>query len=922
MATSNDILEKLRDGFRAEALDLLIELDSSLLALESAPDDAPLVNRVFRAIHTIKGSSGVAGLHHLASFTHKVEEAFELARAGKLTVTPELIDCALKSCDVIRMILDRGEGVVAEEAQVTSALSVVMGRSNAPRETNNEVGPADTARAAYQIVFKPRREFFYGGVDPVNLLDELRELGQTHITAHDEDVPQLASLEIEHCYLWWEIFLVTASSLAKIREVFVFVEGECDIEIRLLDDQASTVALLGSVPAETLELFRSECEEQLEQIESAALTLEQQRQSGEDLAALFRGVHNVKGNAGVLLAQIQGTLVERHPLRRLHQVTHALESILDPFRATPADPVPEQVIQIALDTCDGIQTLLRSVTNHASGGIADLSLSLLSRLGIAAAVDGISDAPAACSSAFLNATSQWVEMIAGCLARMSESAEPAGPLLEVYLRGVQTLTSAARDENFRELQEPLALQLHILDTAVRGGGRLGEEQRSQLGNAFQSVCSILRQLEAKPAGSPKREPLESRASRESTSPAERAASGAQVSTIRIEQEKLDRLMRVAGELLVARGAFPILVQKLHDGVEAAAVAKELKDAGSTISRITDDLQASIMSIRMLPAKTVFQKFPRLVRDLARSLGKEVRLVIEGEGTELDKTILEQIGDPLIHVIRNAVDHGLETPQVRESAGKNACGLLRVRAANEAGGVVIEIVDDGKGLDAVALKRKAVERGLISAGDAAAMSDEAAFQLIFLPGLSTAEKVTDVSGRGVGMDVVRSNVRNLQGTIEIRSKKGQGTTFVIKLPTSLMISKGILLEAGQQEYILPLSSIRDMVKIPREEAHEYQGLKLARVRGTTFPLIQLAETFGLETVQKPELSIALVEAGDLKYGLVVDKFVSEVEVLVKPLSGGLEHCREFQGAAIMGDGRVVLVLNALECHTLRTAQAAG
>ena len=223
--------------------------------------------------------------------------------------------------------------------------------------------------------------------------------------------------------------------------------------------------------------------------------------------------------------------------------------------------------------------------------------------------------------------------------------------------------------------------------------------------------------------------------------------------------------------------------------------KDLKEAGSNISRIADELQTSVMSIRMLPVKTVFQKFPRLVRDLARSLGKEVRLVIEGEGIELDKTILEQIGDPLVHVIRNAVDHGLEPPEERRAKGKDASGQLILRAVHEAGGVAIEVTDDGRGLDAGALKRKAVEKGLLTPEAAAGMSDEAAFQLVFLPGLTTAAKVTDVSGRGVGMDVVRSNVRNLQGTIEIRSKPGRGTTLLIKLPTSLMISKGILLEAG-------------------------------------------------------------------------------------------------------------------------------
>jgi len=227
-----------------------------------------------------------------------------------------------------------------------------------------------------------------------------------------------------------------------------------------------------------------------------------------------------------------------------------------------------------------------------------------------------------------------------------------------------------------------------------------------------------------------------------------------------------------------------------------------------------------------------------------------------------------------------------------------------------------VKDDGRGLDADALKKKAVEKGLLTPEAAAAMSEEAAFQLVFLPGLTTAKKVTDVSGRGVGMDVVHSNVRNLQGTIEIRSKLGQGTSLLIKLPTSLMVSKGILMEAGGQQYILPLSNIRDMIKLPLEEAHKYRGQTLAQVRGTIYSIFSLAEMLGLAPAKMPELSVAIVEAGAVRYGLVVDKFLTEVEVLVKPLTGGLEQCKEFQGAAIMGDGRVVLVLNALECHSLR------
>jgi two-component system chemotaxis sensor kinase CheA len=239
----------------------------------------------------------------------------------------------------------------------------------------------------------------------------------------------------------------------------------------------------------------------------------------------------------------------------------------------------------------------------------------------------------------------------------------------------------------------------------------------------------------------------------------------------------------------------------------------------------------------------------------------------------------------------------------------------LRATHEAGSVTIEVKDDGRGLDADALKKKAVEKGLLTPEAAATMGEDAAFQLMFLPGLTTAAKVTDVSGRGVGMDVVHSNVRNLQGTIEIRSKLGQGTSLLIKLPTSLMVSKGILLEAGGEQYILPLSNIRDMIKLPLEEAHTYHGHTLAQVRGTIYSIFNLAKMLGLAPARMPELSVAIVEAGALRYGLVVDKFLTEVEVLVKPLTGGLERCKEFQGAAIMGDGRVVLVLNALECHSV-------
>jgi two-component system chemotaxis sensor kinase CheA len=846
-----------------------------------------------------------------------------MARDGRLAVTPELIDCGLKACDVLRLIIDETvEGTaVPGEVEVTGAFIRLLPAPEIPNPERIEKSKPDTGvRRAFEIIFKPNREIFYSGTDPATLLDELRELGQAHITVHVDQVPPLLSLDAEHCYLWWEILLVTDRDQAAILEVFVFVQDECEVGIRLREDQAGTVALLGSVPAEAFELFVVECEDHLEGIEADALGLEKDSASRDTLDSLFRGVHSIKGNAGLLLGYLKGTaLIANHPLQLLLGVAHGLESLLDPCRGLTAGPVPEATIQIALETCDAIRSLLGSLTHNRPPG--PVSPELLQRLGVHQVAERTRDnhtgdgkTADGRDAAFFNTTSQCIDMITVCFQQMESNSDTRGPVLETYLRGLKTLSAAAQYRHCRELEDPLAQQLRILDAAVSSAAPLSSEELSTLGSAFRAARAVLDRM--LPNGNVHEGPEPpGTAQAPANNPVDRPAASSSPTTIRIEQNKLDRLMRVVGELLVARGAFPLLVQKLNDGATGAGVVKDLKEAGSNISRIADELQTSVMSIRMLPVKTVFQKFPRLVRDLARSQGKEVQLVIEGEGIELDKTILEQIGDPLVHVIRNSVDHGLELPEERLAKGKQASGQLTLRAFHEAGGVAIEVADDGRGLDVGALKRKAVEKGLITLDAASGMSDEAAFQLIFLPGLSTAAKVTDVSGRGVGMDVVRSNVRNLQGTIEVQSKLGRGTSLLIKLPTSLMISKGILLEAGDQEYILPLSNIRDMVKLPPEEAHQYQGVMLAQIRGTIYSIFNLAEMLGLAPAIRPELSVAIVEAGTVKYGLVVDRFVNEVEVLVKPLAGGLEQGKEFQGAAIMGDGRVVLVLNALECHSL-------
>src|SRR5581483_1092458 len=423
-------------------------------------------------------------------------------------------------------------------------------------------------------------------------------------------------------------------------------------------------------------------------------------------------------------------------------------------------PVDSSTIALLLEARDAMQGMLEHLAGRSRAFI--LPTHLLEQLGLETSPKSKA-ASEAVASAFRNTALQCLEIFDNCLHQM-EGGQAGRALLKAYQRVLKTLASAAAYQHRSDLEESVASQLRILDAALRSGGILTREDQNHLREGYYATRSrIDRQCVAAP-GAVQKSTLAPGAPRQTST------ASASSTTIRIDQEKLDRLMRVVGELLVAKGAFPTLVAKVAAGEDRVVLTRAIKDTGAGISHIAEELQASVMAIRMLPVKTVFQRFPRLVRDLARSLGKDVQLVIEGETVELDKTILEQIGDPLVHLVRNAVDHGLEPPDERRRSGKEASGRLRLRASNNAGNVCIEVDDDGRGLN-------------------------------------TAEKVTEVSGRGVGMDVVRNNIRDLQGTVDISSTPGVGTAFSIKLPTSLIVSKGILLEAGGQEYILPLTCIR-------------------------------------------------------------------------------------------------------------------
>ncbi|BAI81806.1 two-component system, chemotaxis family, sensor kinase CheA (plasmid) [Deferribacter desulfuricans SSM1] len=379
-------------------------------------------------------------------------------------------------------------------------------------------------------------------------------------------------------------------------------------------------------------------------------------------------------------------------------------------------------------------------------------------------------------------------------------------------------------------------------------------------------------------------------------------------TIRVDVNRLDALMNLIGELVLSRNRITQISTEFEKKYEGDFLIEQLLETTSHLGLITTELQLAIMKTRMVPIGKVFNKFPRMVRDLCKELNKDIDLIINGEDTELDKSVVEEIGDPLIHMIRNAVDHGIETPEERIKKGKPKKGTVTLNAYHEGNHIVIEIKDDGRGLDPEKIKKKAIEKGIITPEEIKTLSKEEIFGLIFKPGFSTAEKVTDVSGRGVGMDVVKTNIEKLNGIIQIDSEIDIGTTFKLKLPLTLAIIQSLLVEVSGEIFAIPIISIIETVKIEENQIHSFEGREVLKLRDSVLSLIRLNEIFELEPTYSNEMYVVVVALAEKKIGLIVDRLIGQEEIVIKSLGEYLGGTPGISGATIMGDGTVKLILD--------------
>ncbi len=593
--------------------------------------------------------------------------------------------------------------------------------------------------------------------------------------------------------------------------------------------------------------FIIEAQEILDRLGEQLVSLEQAPQDSDQLNAVFRGYHTLKGGAGFL------------GVTAMVELCHAAEEALGAARAGQA-VLQAHHFDAAQQSLDYLQSMLDAVSSGTEPGYAPPDLiAQFDVHGGAVAAPAAAAAPAAGGSDLI--TDDEFEAL----------------LDQLHGGNAPTAVAPAKKADDGLISED---EFEALLDQLHGGAAPGAKP---VAAAPPAPAPAARPTAPAPAAKPAAKPL---------AEAEH--------TVRVDTKRLDAIVNLIGELVLSRNRLKTLRARLRD--------EELDRAVSTLDIATARLQSAVMRTRMQPVGKVFSRFPKVARDVARSLKKEVDLELIGAETELDRNLVEALADPLVHLVRNAIDHGVEMPDLREAQGKLRMGHVRLSAQQEGDYVSIEVQDDGAGIDPEKLRAKAREKGLIDPEAAARLSSEECLHLVFLPGFSTKQQVTDISGRGVGMDVVQSRIRELSGQIQIQSELGRGSRFMIRVPLTLAILPTLLVQAGEDVYALPLARVMEVLHAPRTSLGWFDGRAVLDRRSHTLPLVDLRQWLDVTPAASPLLTIVVLQAGEARFGLVVDQVRGREEVVIKPLPKALRGLCGYAGATLIGDGRMALILD--------------
>ena len=672
-----------------------------------------------------------------------------------------------------------------------------------------------------------------------------------------------------------------------------------------------------------MDMFLDESHEHLQSLNEGLLRLEENMEEIDAVNDIFRNAHTLKGMSATM------------GFAKIAELTHEMEDVLDLVRKSQLK-LNEDIMDTLFKCLDSLEQMVDSVGNGEAEDVVDVSdlvakLSSISKGTPAPAADGAAAAaPAAASSggdaaagatldlddidldvmkkakeAGMNLFHIKVTLMETCVLKAARSVmvmhalDEVGDVLksippaedleqEKFERSFDVLIATSGDAE--AMQNAVDTVSEIEDVAVTAvdPDKVGKEAAPAPAAAPAAAAPA-----AKVAPAPKKE-----AGKPAAAPAKKQH---QSQSVRVDIEKLDTLMNLMGELVINKVRLEQIGQTHR--------LSDLMETLEQMDRVTGDLQNIVMKVRMVPVSAVFNRFPRMVRDVSKELGKDINLTIEGEETELDRTVIDEIGDPIMHLLRNSLDHGVESPDKREAKGKPRTGEVGLIARHEGNNVVIMITDDGAGIDANKIRRKAVEKGMISQSEADSLDDSDAVRLIFLPGFSTAEQITDISGRGVGMDVVRSKIEALSGHVDVETHIDEGSVFKIKLPLTLAIIQAMLVRVQEEMYAIPLTSIDSTINIEPSDIQTVQNKEVIVLRGEIIPIIRMEEALQVpHTKDSDEHFVVVVHAGEAKAGIVVDNLIGQQEIVIKTLGNLFAGLKLFGGATVLGDGRVALILD--------------
>ncbi len=679
-----------------------------------------------------------------------------------------------------------------------------------------------------------------------------------------------------------------------------------------------------------LEIFLDETKEHLENLNTQILKLEQEPEDTDTINEIFRAAHSLKGMAGTM------------GYKRMQALTHDMENVFSEIRNGTLK-VSANMIDTLFQCLDALEEYTNNIQESADEGTNDNQpliemLNSFLKGSNAPAKEKKKEAPAAAEAekkAAADGEEKWKEIVLTDEQKhVFRTAKEQGKNtygMTVYIQENCLLKAARAFLVYKAVEEraeiivcnPSAQDIEdekfdldfslivVTDTSL-----------DEILHASRNVSEIEKvvgsELELKDDETPVEETAVSTETAEERKPVQKAASVSPVKndkkpagkpvvnrTVRVDIEKLDVLMNLVSELIIAKNS--LVSASSVEGVNSTTFNEQIE----YLESVTTNLHESVMKVRMVPIESVVSKFPRMIRDLSKKLDKKMELYMSGEETELDRTVVDEIGDPLMHLLRNSADHGLESAEVRAQRGKPEVGSIFLDAYQDGNNVVIEVRDDGNGIDVESVKKTAIERGVITPEQGDNMSEKDIINLLFHAGFSTSKKITDVSGRGVGLDVVKSKIESLSGEVEVKSKLGEGSTWIIRLPLTLAIIQALMVTVGGEKYAISLGSIQTIEDIKPEEIKLVQNSEVINLRGTVIPIIRLSNVLEIESLKKPDenMVVVIVKKGEKLAGLVVDELMGQQEIVIKSLGKYINKCKFISGATILGDGEIALILDA-------------